>query len=472
MTATKQDALKAADEFFSSGAFEQDLRRRVSYRTVSQDKGARSQLDRYLREVVEPELLELGFVCRRMHNPTPDRPDFLYAERMEGRSLPTLLSYAHGDVVSGMDGDWSDGLAPWTVTNRDGRWYGRGTADNKGQHAINLAALRCVIKAKDGVLGYNLKLLFEMGEECSSPGLREFCRTYRDILKADLFLASDGPRLHLEQPTLYLGSRGSVLMELRCDAREQALHSGNWGGIIKNPAIILVNAISALVDGHGRLIVRELVPAEIPESVRKALAGLDVSEETMGRPLDTNWGEPGLSAAEKLLGWNTFEVLTLDAGNADKPVNAIPPSARAHCQLRFVVGTDWQTVVPQVRAHLDANGFEDVEVKLIRGGPATRLDPANHWVRWAAQSVESVLGVEPAINPNIGGTVPNDAFSDILGLPTIWVPHSYPGCRQHGADEHIPHQIVHDGLRMMASLFWDYADTTEIRAETNTYQSW
>ncbi|WP_266034751.1 M20 family metallopeptidase [Brucella intermedia] len=458
MRSSKQDALTSADEFLSSGAFEQDLRRRVSYRTVSQDKASHSQLDRYLREVVEPELLELGFVCRVMRNPVSGQPDFLFAERIEGRSLPTLLTYAHGDVVAGMEGQWSDGLDPWTVTNRDECWYGRGTADNKGQHAINLAALRCVIEARDGVLGYNLKLLFEMGEECSSPGLREFCRTYKDILKADLFLASDGPRLNLAQPTLYLGSRGSVLMELSCKVRDQALHSGNWGGIVKNPATILANAIGSLVDGCGRLLVRDLVPSEIPASVRAALAELDVSEATMGRPMDKGWGEPGLSAAERLLGWNTLEVLTLQAGNADKPVNAIPPWARAHCQLRFVVGTDWQAVVPKLRTHLDNNGFGDVEVRLVRGGPATRLDPASHWVQWASRSVEDVLGMKPAINPNIGGTVPNDAFSDILGLPTIWVPHSYPGCRQHGPDEHLPHQIAREGLKMMVSLFWDFAE--------------
>ncbi|WP_204324280.1 hypothetical protein, partial [Stenotrophomonas maltophilia] len=79
---------------------------------------------------------------------------------------------------------------------------------------------------------------FEMGEECSSPGLREFCAINRDMLKADVLIASDGPRLSLDVPTIYLGSRGSVLMELTCTARKEFLHSGNWGGIVKNPASV------------------------------------------------------------------------------------------------------------------------------------------------------------------------------------------------------------------------------------------
>ncbi|MGA0617605.1 M20 family metallopeptidase [Paracoccus sp. KR1-242] len=456
---TKAKALAAADAFFAAG-FADDLRRRVAYRSVSQDPAAAPELDRYLAEVVVPELEAMGFDCRILPNPVQGKPAFLFAQRIESADLPTLLTYAHGDVVAGMDAQWSEGLSPWILTERAGRWYGRGTADNKGQHAVNFAALAAVIAARGGILGYNVKCLFEMGEECSSPGLRELCRSEGELLAADLLIASDGPRLSEDVPTLYLGSRGSVLMELTCSLRDTALHSGNWGGVMKNPATILANAISALVDGKGRLLVEGLRPAGIPSSVREALAGLDISDESMGRTLDADWGEPGLSMAEKLLGWNTLEVISLDAGNADNPVNAIPPTARAHCQLRFVVGTDPAQVVPKIRDRLADRGFCDVSVRLVRGGPATRLDPADPWVAWAAASVADVLGRPAAINPNIGGTVPNDAFADILGLPTIWVPHSYPGCKQHGPDEHLPKTIAQTGLRMMVSLLWDFSETT------------
>ncbi len=105
------------------------------------------------------------------------------------------------------------GLSPWTLTEQDGRWYGRGVVDNKGQHAINLAAQAIALKAR-GKLGFNAKWLIEMGEETGSPGLREICDEHRDLFKADLLIASDGPRLSAERPTLFLGARGAMTLDL------------------------------------------------------------------------------------------------------------------------------------------------------------------------------------------------------------------------------------------------------------------
>ena len=448
-------AINAVRNYIAQGQFEADLRHRVAYPSVSQDDALRAQTDAYLSDIIEPELGAMGFVCTRVANPIADAPPFLIAHRFEADDLPTVLTYGHGDVVAGHEGRWSEGLSPWEITFKDGAWYGRGTADNKGQHLINFAALRHVIQARDGKLGYNLKILFEQGEERGSPGIREVCTAHQSDLAADVFLASDGPRVAFDQPTLFLGSRGQVVFELACTARETGLHSGNWGGIMSNPAIVLTHAIGALVDAHGRIRVSGLLPPPLPESVRAALSTLPIDSAHLGRELSAGWGEPGLTAAERLLGWNTLEVLTLHSGNPDKPVNAIPPSANAYCQLRFVVGTDWTALEQIVRAHLDEAGFEDVTVRVLRGSPATRLDPSDPWVQWASQSIQTTLGKAPAIMPNLGGTVPNDAFADILGLPTIWVPHSYPNCKQHAPNEHLPRAIAEQGLEIMAGLFWD-----------------
>ena len=91
---------------------------------------------------------------------------------------------------------------------------------------------------------------------------------------------------------------------------------------------------------------------------------------------------------------------------------------------------------------------------------ATRLDPRDRWVQWAAGSIAATTGKKPAILPNIGGSLPNDVFSDLLGLRTIWVPHSYPGCSQHATDEHLPLAIAREGLAMMAGLYWDLGGET------------
>jgi acetylornithine deacetylase/succinyl-diaminopimelate desuccinylase-like protein len=139
-------------------------------------------------------------------------------------------------------------------------------------------------------------------------------------------------------------------------------------------------------------------------------------------------------------------------------VNAIPPSAIAHCQLRFVVGTDGQRLEEHVRRHLAARGFAGVEVRVVQASAATRLSPDDPWVRFAAASLERTAGKRVTILPNLGGSLPNDAFAEILGLPTIWIPHSYPGCAQHAPNEHLLAPLAREGLAMMAGLFWDLGD--------------
>ena len=113
------------------------------------------------------------------------------------------------------------------LVEMEGRYWGRGVSDNKGQHTINLGALAAVLKAR-GALGFNAKWLIEMGEETGSRGLREVCRDNRALLTADVFLASDRPRLTAQRPTIFLGSRGSASIDLWIDAREGGHRSGNW----------------------------------------------------------------------------------------------------------------------------------------------------------------------------------------------------------------------------------------------------
>src|SRR5438552_2729154 len=147
---------------------------------------------------------------------------------------------------------WRRGLDPWTLTVEGERWYGRGTADNKSQHLINMLALEQVI-AERGRLGFNCKFLIETGEEIGSPGLREICTQENVALAGDLLIGSDGPRLTPARPTVYMGTRGAVNFDLVVDLREGGHHSGNWGGLLANPGAILANAIASIIDEKGRV---------------------------------------------------------------------------------------------------------------------------------------------------------------------------------------------------------------------------
>ena len=455
---TREAAIDRAVAYFDSGAMKRDLARRVAIPTESQNPERAPELARYVETEMRPALEALGFACRVLTDPSAKGP-FLYAERIEDPSLTTVLGYGHGDVIRGLDEAWRPGLSPWTLTEENGRWYGRGVVDNKGQHAINIAALGAVLEAR-GRLGFNAKYLIEMGEETGSPGLRDLCARHRDLFRADVLIASDGPRLSLDRPTVFLGARGAYPIDLWIDAREGGHHSGNFGGLLSNPGIELAHAIASIVGPTGQIRIPEWVPPEIPASVKRALADVEVKTDAGGPAIEPWWGEPSLTEAEKVYAWSSFEVLAFACGNPESPVNAIPPRAWARGQLRFVVGVDSDRVIPALRRHLDRHGFARVEVAKARDEvfAATRLDPDHPWVRWAVESVARTTGAKPAVLPNLGGSLPNDIFAEVLGLPTVWVPHSYPGCSQHAPNEHLPLSIAREGLAIMAGIYWDLGE--------------
>jgi acetylornithine deacetylase/succinyl-diaminopimelate desuccinylase-like protein len=454
---SRADAIARAREQLESGAFLTELKRRVAYRTESQNPDRGEELRDYLERELKPAFAELDFTSRIVDWPGAKSP-FLLAEHQESASSPTVLIYGHGDVVDGMEGEWCNGLDPWTTTAIGNRVYGRGTADNKGQHSINLAALRAVRSARGGRLGFNTKFIVEMGEEIGSPDLNRVCDDLRAELKADVFIASDGPRLSAERPTIFLGCRGGIRIHLDINLREGGHHSGNWGGVLANPATILCNAISTMVDRTGRLQLEQLKPPRLSNQIRAVLADVEVKPTADEPAISENWGEEGLSPAERLYAWNTLEVLAISSGNIEKPANAIPGQARAVLQLRFVVGTRTDDIVQVIRAHLHERGFPMIEVGATQSFVASRTDFDSPWIKWAADSIRRTTGKAAAVLPNFGGSLPNEVFSETLGLPTIWVPHSYPGCSQHAPDEHIRLDVTGEALAIMAGLFWDLGE--------------
>ena len=455
---SREQAVAQAYAYFDSGAMKTDLARLVAIPTESQNPDRSAELNRYIKTEMQPLLASLGFTCTLLTHPRAKGP-FLFAERFEGQHLPTIFGYGHGDVIRGLDKDWHEGLSPWELKEVGDRWYGRGVVDNKGQHLINLQALKTVLTLR-GALGFNAKYLIEMGEEMGSPGLRELCAEHKDLFRSDVLIASDGPRLNSDRPTVFLGSRGALTFDLSIDAREGGHHSGNWGGILSDPGIELAHALASITSLKGQIRIHEWVPKALPDAVRRVLHDCEIDGGSDGPTIDPTWGEPDLTPAEQVFGWCSFDILAMKVGNPETPVNAVPPKAWARCQLRFVVGIDVEDILPALRRHLDRHGFPMVKVEKSRDEVfhATRLDPDDPWVEFTLASIARSTNKKPALLPNLGGSLPNDIFSDILGLRTIWVPHSYPGCSQHAPNEHLPKAIAREALGLMAGLYWDLGD--------------
>ncbi len=459
---TRDQALARANSYFEDheNGYFADLAKLVIIPTESQHAIGLPHLSAYVA-AVEPMFQAMGFSSRVYPNPFEDAGPVLLAERFEDPALPTLLVYGHGDVVLGMEGAWDNDMDPWILTFEGDRVYGRGTADNKGQHLVQIAALKSVIDLK-GKLGFNCKFCIEMGEETGSKGFREIIAANRDDFSCNAFFASDGPRSDIAQPNLTLGNRGSCHFDLVCDFREGAHHSGNWGGVLANPGIVLAHALARITDAKGMILIEAWRPP-LPDWVRKALEDVECDRGANAPVINEEWGEPGLTPAQRICGWNSFEVLAMKTGNPENPVNAIPPRASARCQLRFVVGTDPDQILPSLREHLDAHGFEGVEIIPQTGTDginfrASRSDPDHPIVRWMGDAVHRMTDGHCSVLPNSGGSNVTAIIGEELDVPYIWFPLSYSACSQHAPNEHILEPLMRDGLALLTKLYWDFGD--------------
>ncbi|MFH5924975.1 M20/M25/M40 family metallo-hydrolase [Roseomonas xinghualingensis] len=461
MTGTRDGAITRAQRHFDSGAFVDRLAQLVAVQTESHPPERKSELERYCHEVFGPMAAALGFETKVLDNPDPVHGPVLVASRIEDPSLPTVLFYGHGDVVRAMPERWRAGLDPWRLTVEGDRIYGRGTVDNKGQHLLGLDALGAVMDERGGRLGFNAKIMVETGEEAGSPGLLPFIRQHKDLLAADVFIALDGPRVSRSVPDVTLGTRGGIAMDLVVNLREGGHHSGHWGGLLKDAGVILSHAIASIISRDGRILVPGWTPAQVPGSVQRAAKAVK-AESLPGAPVpEADWGEPGLSASERIYAWSSAIVLASISGQPESPVNAVGGTARARIQLRHTVDVNGDEVVPALRAHLAAQGFHEVEVVPVTERDmfqASRTDPDEPWVRAVVASFARTAGQSPNIIPNIGASGPSEFFRKELGVPVIWIPHSYGGCGQHGPDEHGLGTLFRDGLGLMAGLWWDIGE--------------
>jgi acetylornithine deacetylase/succinyl-diaminopimelate desuccinylase-like protein len=460
---TRTDAIERALAYYDdagSGYFA-DLARYIAVPTESQNPARLGDLQRYLETVIEPDLEPLGYTCKIFPNPLAGCGPVLLATRMENPALPTVICYGHGDVVLGMEGRWENNRDPWSLSFEGDRVYGRGTADNKGQHLVHIAAIKHILATR-GSLGFNHKFLVEMGEENGSKGLKEIVEANKADFAADAFFASDGPRTEIGKPNITLGNRGCCNFTLSVNLREGGHHSGNWGGLLANPGLILAHALASIADANGKILVEGWRP-KMPDYVREVLKGIDRDGGSKSPKIDDRWGEPGLTRIEKVTGWNTFEVLAYETGNPERPVNAIPPKARAVVQLRYVDGTDQDALESNLRRHLDDHGFQIVQIEpppASNNGRfySSRTDPRHPWAQWMKGAVERNSNHQCGVLPNGGGSNMTYILQYIVGMPCAWFPLSYAGCSQHAPNEHILKPLMREGLRHVTGIYWDLGD--------------
>jgi acetylornithine deacetylase/succinyl-diaminopimelate desuccinylase-like protein len=350
---------------------------------------------------------------------------------------------------------------PFEPERRGDMLYGRGTSDNKGNIVSRLLALRA-IKQRFGGLPCNVKFCIEGDEEIGSPQIHSFVQQYRELLRADACVWEGGYAFWDGTPTLMLGVKGLLYIELEVHGPNRDVHS-SYATVIPNPAWRLAWALASLkaedetilIDGfyddvqspnEEELATLRILPDESAITLRdlgleKAVLGVQGVEYQRRHILEPTCTIDGLTSGYQGPGAKTI----------------LPASALAKLDFRLVVDQDPADIVRKLRAHLDKNGFEDIRINQYSTERAARTAIDDPFVVVCQESAREVYGKDAFVVPNMPATGPMHAFVHDLGLPCVMAGVNYVGGRDHAPDEHIRVGDFRLGTKHIAALLRRFA---------------
>ncbi len=379
------------------------------------------------------ELIELG-----------DAPPYVYgAWQRAGEEAPSILLYAHHDVQPVNTPErWNS--PPFEPTERDGRLYGRGTADDKAGILVHVAAVEAWLAAR-GHLPVNVKVLIEGEEEVGSPHLAQFLYAHGERLRADVIVITDVANWKVGVPALTYSLRGLAEVYVTVSALEQPLHSGMWGGPVPDALTGLLKTLASLTDARGRPAVATLFDDVRAPSARERarLEALDAEPAVLraetGMLEGVEWvGDPEVSLLERMWLQPTITVIGLDVPNLRDASNQLIARARAKVSIRLAPGQDPQRVVRVVSDHLKSHVPWGLHVATEPGvaTAAWMTEPSGPAFEAAEEAMRAAFGTDPA-HLGCGGSIPLVApLSDAFGrVPCLLTGIEDPATNAHGEDE-------------------------------------
>lgn len=411
--------------------------------------------------LVQKMLDKRGFETRLADTPGPP---VVLAER-EGRSERTLLFYNHYDVQPPEPIElWHS--PPFQPEIRDGKMYGRGISDDKGHLTSRLFALDALLEAEDE-LPCRVKFVVEGEEEIGSVHLPDFVAQHREELAADACIWEFGGVDHRDVPMQYLGLRGICYVELSVQTAASDVHSGLGGSIFPNAAWRLVWALNSLKSPDETIRLPGFYLPVVPPTARD-LELLDqlpeVNQEYRERYRISeflNGIEGGLELKKTQVFDPTCTICGLTSGyQGEGSKTVLPARASAKVDFRLVPDQTPGEVLDQLREHLDREGFEDVAVNYLGGGPPARTDPDHPFIDLVVQSARGIYEQPMALVPITGGSGPNHAFVHTLDLPVATAGIGYPGGNAHAPNENIRLDLYLKGARHIASLLKTFGESS------------
>jgi acetylornithine deacetylase/succinyl-diaminopimelate desuccinylase-like protein len=418
--------------------------------------------------LVSEMLRARGFAVETL--PTGGYP-VVVAER-EGASDRTLLIYNHYDVQPPEPLElWTS--PPFEPALRDGCVYGRGVSDDKGHLTARLLAIDALLSRTDR-LPCRIKIVVEGEEEIGSVHLPEFVRQNRARLGGDACLWEFGYVDHRDVPLQFAGLRGICYVELTVESLTRDVHSGIGGSIFPNAAWRLTWALASLKGPDERIRIpgfydpirppskrdRELM-AQAPDMAEDYRERYGVKEFLRGRTAGVE-----LRIAEVFE--PTCTICGLDSGyQGTGSKTVLPARATAKVDFRLVPDMTPDHVLKGLRAHLDAEGFSDIQIRFLGGNPAGRTDPDDPFIRLVSETAEPVYGVPMQVVPMVGGSGPNHAFIHELGVPVATAGFGNPDTRAHAPDENLRVDLYLKHAKHVARLIHAFAENPPDRSASS-----
>ncbi|MDR3701030.1 MAG: dipeptidase [Candidatus Sulfopaludibacter sp.] len=393
--------------------------------------------------------------------PTAGHP-LVYADWTHAPGKPTVLCYGHYDVQP------ADPLDLWVTpafepAERDGNLYARGAVDDKGQMYMHIKAIEA-LRAVHGTLPLNVKFLIEGEEEVGGAAIAKYVAENAKKLRADVVLVSDTAMYADGMPTLCIGLRGLIYMEVEAKGPARDLHSGLYGGAAPNAVYGLIELLAKAKDAEGALCipgiydnVDEPAPAERDSWSRLPFQESEFLSKEVGATKLT--GEPGRTVLERVWSRPTFEVHGIAGGfTGAGSKTVIPAEATAKVSIRVVPRQDPDAVVAAFRTWVRENTPKGIrtDVRVLNASPGLVVNPDHPAIKIAAQAFGDVFGGQTVFTRS-GGSIPIVGdFAEHLGIPTILMGFGLPDDGLHSPNEKFKIENYYLGIMTIAHFFEQY----------------
>lgn len=393
---------------------------------------------------------------------TPKHP-VVVARNSHQEGLKTVLIYGHYDVQPVDPVELWDS-PPFEPKIREGRIWGRGSTDNKGQMMAHVLGVEQMLEEK-GELPVNLIFLFEGEEEIGSPNLVPFLEKHKEDLACDIIAVSDTGMVARGVPTMGYGLRGITCCEVTVKGPSGDLHSGVYGGAVANPATAVARLVASLHDEDGKVAIDgfydDVKPLEDWEREMWAqvpgMTKQDVLDVTGAPDLH---GEPGYSSAERLWARPTAEVNGIGSGyQGEGSKTVLPAQAMAKFSFRLVPNQDPKDISKKVEAHLKKHtpAGVTVEVEVGHDGKPYYADPNSAYGKAGQAALEKAFGKKPVLIRE-GGSIPIiKDMQDILGADSLLLGLALPDCQIHAPNENYYIENFEGGIKMSQFLLDELA---------------